>query len=243
MSLNLVIIMTRKEAMKILDLENGYTDEELRINYKKAMRRWHPDICKEENAEEMAKKINEAKYVLENKCESLDFYDNLSCEELKSKTVSDLIEKYLNNINTDDLGNYDVITKKVILDVIFKIKAFNSYIDRCNNNLFIKNAYDLFDKQIKTIIRKYIIKYCTFHNIDYNYNSSYDLIVNKEVIDAEEGIFKVYEILVNEKEENDVFDTIENTTTEFVNKVKVKSKNTYTKTKDVINNLKNKFSR
>ena len=87
--------MTRKEALKILELDDNFTEEELRINYKKQMRKWHPDICESENAEEMAKKINEARTILEQKSdEEITFDSDIDVEELKNKIVNTLIEEY-----------------------------------------------------------------------------------------------------------------------------------------------------
>ena len=68
--------MTYNEALQLLELKSGFTKEELNKNYKRLMRRWHPDICNATNAEEMMKKLNEAKEILSEKNNNNDNNEN-----------------------------------------------------------------------------------------------------------------------------------------------------------------------
>jgi len=53
-----------KNYYKILELENGASKEEITKQYKKLARKYHPDICKEEGAEEKFKEIGSAYEIL-----------------------------------------------------------------------------------------------------------------------------------------------------------------------------------
>ncbi len=44
----------------VLGIQRGATDEEIRSAYRRMVKQWHPDVCKEPNAQEMFIKIREA---------------------------------------------------------------------------------------------------------------------------------------------------------------------------------------
>ncbi|MEY2703918.1 MAG: hypothetical protein RLY43_2557 [Bacteroidota bacterium] len=52
--------MDYKEALSLLELQDGFTEEQLKKNFKKLAAKYHPDINKEEGAEAKSKKISEA---------------------------------------------------------------------------------------------------------------------------------------------------------------------------------------
>jgi len=52
--------MTRQEACIILEIDYNATVDEARAAYRRLAKRWHPDICKEENATQMFIKITKA---------------------------------------------------------------------------------------------------------------------------------------------------------------------------------------
>lgn len=55
--------MTLEEARKILGLKNGFTEKDLKVAYRKAARKCHPDIG---GNNEDFQKVNEANEVLKN---------------------------------------------------------------------------------------------------------------------------------------------------------------------------------
>lgn len=236
--------MTREEALKILDLDANYTEEQLRTNYKKKMRIWHPDISKEKNAEEMAKKINEAKAILEQKNTEISFDSSINIEKLKLEIVNSLIEKYLDKINSrEDINKYDFITRKTINNIILKIEVLESVIEKCNNQIPILNAYKICNIEIKNTIRKYILEYCIAHSIAYDYTKKNQIVVNSKVLHLDDSIVNIFSILNKEKKEDDMIDKIEDNTYEFISKVKKTTKKTYDKTKDVVGSFKNKVKK
>lgn len=52
------------DALKLFEFTNKPTSDELKHRYKMLMRKWHPDISKESNAQDMVYKIDEAYKVL-----------------------------------------------------------------------------------------------------------------------------------------------------------------------------------
>jgi len=48
----------------LLLVSESANDQEIKSGYRRLARQWHPDVCKEENASEMFKKINEAYLIL-----------------------------------------------------------------------------------------------------------------------------------------------------------------------------------
>lgn len=54
----------QKKAMQMLDLEQGFNKEQLRINYKKLAKIHHPDLSKEKNSHKKIASINEAYRIL-----------------------------------------------------------------------------------------------------------------------------------------------------------------------------------
>lgn len=59
---------------ELLGVSNNATEEQIKAAYKKEMKKWHPDINKDEKAVSMSMKLNEAKEVLLNK-EKREEYD------------------------------------------------------------------------------------------------------------------------------------------------------------------------
>lgn len=57
--------MTRQEAMKVLGLRQGYTEDEKKKAIRALTRQFHPDVNKTPAAEVIMRKINEASEVLE----------------------------------------------------------------------------------------------------------------------------------------------------------------------------------
>ena len=76
---------------ELLGVEKTASVEEIKAAYKKQMKKWHPDINKSENAENMSAKINEAKEVL--------------LDEVKRKDYDEYLENKINE-------NYNRYTQK-----------------------------------------------------------------------------------------------------------------------------------
>lgn len=77
---------------ELLGVKNNASKEEIRLKYKEQIKKWHPDINKNNQAIEVTKKLNEAKSVL------------LDDEKRKEYDI------YLNNISAN---GYQNITEKV----------------------------------------------------------------------------------------------------------------------------------
>lgn len=77
---------------ELLGVKNNASKEEIRLKYKEQIKRWHPDINKNNEAIEVTKKLNEAKSIL------------LDDEKRKEYDI------YLNNISAN---GYQNITEKV----------------------------------------------------------------------------------------------------------------------------------
>ncbi|QHI96605.1 DnaJ domain-containing protein [Xylophilus rhododendri] len=69
--------MDFKDYYRILGVERGATDEELRKAYRKLARKYHPDVSKEADAEARMREVNEANDVLRDK-EKRAAYDALA---------------------------------------------------------------------------------------------------------------------------------------------------------------------
>lgn len=57
--------MDRSEALKVLNLTEGYTEAELKKRYRELVKQWHPDVNPSSEAEIMMQRINEAQGVLQ----------------------------------------------------------------------------------------------------------------------------------------------------------------------------------
>lgn len=84
---------------ELLGINQTATSEEIKQAYKKEMKKWHPDINKDEKAVSMSIKINEAKEVLldEEKRKEYDLFLN--------QKESDLYKKYSNAKHTTSNSN------------------------------------------------------------------------------------------------------------------------------------------
>ena len=68
--------MKYKDYYKILGVERGASDEELKKSYRKLARKYHPDVSKEPNAKERFQEVSEAYETLRDK-DKRTAYDNL----------------------------------------------------------------------------------------------------------------------------------------------------------------------
>jgi curved DNA-binding protein len=68
--------MKYKDYYKILGVERGASDEDIKKSYRKLARKYHPDVSKEANAKERFQEVAEAYETLKDK-EKRAAYDNL----------------------------------------------------------------------------------------------------------------------------------------------------------------------
>src|SRR5438094_9641814 len=68
--------MKYKDYYKILGVDRGASDEDIKKAYRKLARKYHPDVSKEPNAKEQFQEVSEAYETLKEK-EKRAAYDNL----------------------------------------------------------------------------------------------------------------------------------------------------------------------
>lgn len=139
--------MNKSEALKLFDLVEPYTDKDLRKSYLKLSKKFHPDVNGSCDAEEIMKKINEAKDILSDFSKDnvtrptnvKDFHEELVIE-LKSilfgvnksdvyyDRIYQVISRFeninLSNKNSNDINREYEKTKNEILDIYHEIKSF-----------------------------------------------------------------------------------------------------------------------
>lgn len=79
---------------ELLGVKEDATDEEIKIAYKKQMKKWHPDINKDKNAGTISARINEAKEIL------LDPVKRYDYNEYLKKKINENYNKYTQRKNT-----------------------------------------------------------------------------------------------------------------------------------------------
>lgn len=85
---------------ELLGVKNNANKEEIRLKYKEQIKKWHPDINKNNEAIEVTKKLNEAKSVLldDEKRKEYDIYLN----NISANGYQNIIEKVYNEQSSYD---------------------------------------------------------------------------------------------------------------------------------------------
>ncbi len=98
---------------ELLGVKNTASKDEIKEAYKKQMKKWHPDINKDENAVGMSAKINEAKEVLldDDKRKDYDLYLTKKTEENYNRYTQRKNERNQNTNNSEKEQFYE--NKKV----------------------------------------------------------------------------------------------------------------------------------
>lgn len=114
---------------ELLGISKTATEEEIKKAYKLQMKKWHPDINKDEKAVSMSMKINEAKDVLLNETKRKEY--DLSLEKETTKTY----EKYSNPQKDQETNNN---YHKPEAKMVTKWEYLKDYLKYGNLNTFKK---------------------------------------------------------------------------------------------------------
>ena len=203
--------MTINEAMNLLGLNPGFTDEELNKKYKEQMRKWHPDICNDPNAEKMAKKINEARYVLKSykgtiNNNSYGYNYNI---DLKIKKT-----EYFNYLQNIAVGAFDInLAKSEDFDTInfatllaMTLMQANFVLENVGLLESLREKYIEYREKILNYISDYVISFCSSNGLKIYFHDGKEFIIEKEYsINVENGFSNVYNELQKIKNEKNVF--------------------------------------
>lgn len=124
--------MTYNEALKLLNLENGYDNNSLKKVYRMMLRKYHPDFYEQSSKEakmkalEMTKKLNEAYEILSKAQPKYNNYYEYEFNKTKKETLI-MLDEMLKNLDKNSEIPYDYfITERFILtEAIDKIKSAN----------------------------------------------------------------------------------------------------------------------
>ena len=189
--------MTYNEALQLLELKSGFTKEELNKNYKRLMRKWHPDICNAKNAEEMAKRLNEAKEVLSGNNNDNFYNENVyynNDPKLKIKK-----EEYVNKIrsifkNVDKIKINGESSNLFILEILFMQLQAILDINNAQDIETLENNYCYYDDYFRRMLKKYMLLYCLEESMYFENLDKYICMIEDESINIEnKDIYEIHE--------------------------------------------------
>jgi len=157
------------DAFKILNLSDSCTEEEVKKNYKKLVKKYHPDtyVNKSEEekqfAEETTKKINEAKEMIINylknqtkfndeEQEDTYFQEIFELKKAKQRILEEL-KKELNYISS--INEKDKIFESLKKQFLQTIYEFKNSIDKQLNIQSLNLSYQIYHEKYDTILRAY----------------------------------------------------------------------------------------
>lgn len=189
--------MTYNEALQLLELKSGFTKEELNKNYKRLMRKWHPDICNAKNAEEMAKRLNEAKEVLSGNNNDNFYNENVyynNDPKLKIKK-----EEYVNKIrsifkNVDKIKINGESSNLFILEILFMQLQAILDINNAQDIETLENNYCYYDDYFRRMLKKYMLLYCLEESMYFENLDKYICMIEDESINIKnKDIYEIHE--------------------------------------------------
>ena len=161
--------MNIQEALKILNLNSNYTEEELKIQYKKLVIRWHPD--KHDGSEKLVyeekmKRLNEARDLLlknlgkkstvrssrERKKDTY-YYKRDALHKLRAKCMQEIEEELIYIITINPKDEVFGIWKMRFIEAIYD---FDRRIDIELNVDSIKRDYVMFKKKYLNLMVGYL---------------------------------------------------------------------------------------
>ena len=129
-------------ARSILELDNSYSESDIKKNYRKLILRYHPDKCKDLDAKEKFTKINEAYSFILSKNKNVSFEDNIELFKKINKLFGnmDIFGKGLFSMSQDlekketyVLDPISITPKEYFTGVCKKVGPVNVEIPPCIN--------------------------------------------------------------------------------------------------------------
>ena len=201
--------MTINEAMDILDLKAGFTNEELDKNYKRKMMEWHPDVCKKPNAEQIAKKINEARNILRISKKNNDSYEynyeDTNFIMMREKYFKDL--EYISILGFDISSISDADYNTASTATLLAMLLMSARIDMGSINSIEKlnKLYNEYKEKIFQYIVDYVKSFCAYNGLKiYHYDERNFIIEKDYTINIEKGFYNVYDCLQKIKNESNI---------------------------------------
>lgn len=151
--------MNNMNYYELLGVKNNATEEEIKVAYKKQMKKWHPDINKSSDAVNMSSMINEAKEVL------LDPIKRRDYDEYLTKKVEENYNRYTRRNKTTNNDNQTNNTNEEYKDnKVTKWQYLKDWLKYANES-FIRKVFGVIGVILESLlcfILKYLIIFIAF---------------------------------------------------------------------------------